>query len=139
MKRFLFAGVAAIATLSAPALAADIGVSITAGEPGFYGRIDVGDFAPPRLIYRRPVVIERVVVVRQPIYLHVRPGHEKNWRKHCREYDACGQPVYFVRDSWYNDVYVAHYRDHGNDRSEHHDDRRDNDHGRDHDRGNKND
>jgi hypothetical protein len=32
----------------------------------------------------------------QPIYLHVPPGHAKDWRKHCRKYDACGQPVYFV-------------------------------------------
>ena len=32
----------------------------------------------------------------QPIYLHVPPGHAKNWRKHCHKYNACGQPVYFV-------------------------------------------
>ena len=58
-------------------------------------------------------MIRRVDVVRQPIYLHVPPGHEKKWRKHCREYDACGRPVYFVQDNWYNDVYVPHYQKNG--------------------------
>jgi uncharacterized protein YcfJ len=26
------------------------------------------------------------------------------------QYNACGRPVYFVDDRWYNDVYVPHYR-----------------------------
>jgi hypothetical protein len=72
---------------------------------------------PPRLVYAQPVVIERVPEYRgvAPIYLHVPPGHEKHWRKHCREYNACGRPVYFVRDDWYNNEYVPRYRhgDHG--------------------------
>ena len=38
------------------------------------------------------------------------PGHEKHWNKHCHEYGACGRPVYFVRDGWYNDVYAPRYR-----------------------------
>lgn len=37
----------------------------------------------------------------QPVYLHVPPGHAKDWKKHCRKYDACSQPVYFVRSSEY--------------------------------------
>ena len=42
----------ATALLSLPALAsAQIGVSINIGEPGFYGRIDIGDYPRPRLIY----------------------------------------------------------------------------------------
>jgi hypothetical protein len=50
--------------------------------------------------------------------LHVPPGHEKHWSKHCAQYNACGRPVYFVRDEWYNNEYVPHYRhahdnDHG--------------------------
>ncbi|MEP6657815.1 MAG: hypothetical protein ABJC33_11310, partial [Betaproteobacteria bacterium] len=32
-----------------------------------------------------------------------------DWRKHCRKYNACGQPVYFVQENWYNDVYAARY------------------------------
>ena len=118
MKRLLFAAALALAATSASA--ADVGVSITIGEPGFYGRIDIGDYPRPRLIYSEPRVIYREVV-REPIYLHVPPGHAKNWRKHCRKYDACGERVYFVQDGWYNQVYVPRYQ-------ERHDDRRDKDH-----------
>ena len=111
MKRFLFA--AAVAAITVPALAAEAGVSVQIGEPGFYGRIDIGGFPPPQLIYPQPVVIQRVPVgvVREPIYLHVPPGHSKHWSKHCRKYNACGEPVYFVQDGWYNQEYVPRYRE----------------------------
>jgi uncharacterized protein YcfJ len=110
MKRVLYAAAALV--LAAPALAGDVGVSVSVGQPGFYGRIDVGNMPSPRLVYAEPVVVQPVPVgvARQPIYLHVPPGHAKNWRKHCYRYDTCGQPVYFVQDTWYNDVYVPHYR-----------------------------
>src|SRR5215468_10945874 len=103
--------VTSIAT--APSLAADVGVSVSVGQPGFYGHIDIGNFPQPQVVYPRPVVIKQVpvAVVPQPIYLHVPPGHAKNWRKHCHKYDACQQPVYFVRDDWYNNVYVPRYRE----------------------------
>jgi hypothetical protein len=45
-------------------------------------------------------------VIRQPIYLRVPPGHEKHWAKYCKRYGACGQPVFFVQDNWYRDVYT---------------------------------
>ena len=111
MNRLLIA--AALAAATVPALAADVGVSVHVGQPGFYGRLDIGNFPPPRLLYPEPVIIQpvRVGVVRQPIYLHVPPGHAKDWRKHCRKYNACGQPVYFVQEDWYNNVYVPRYRD----------------------------
>ena len=105
-----------LAAVAAGSPAANAGISISVGQPGFYGRIDIGDFPPPVLLYPEPVVIERVPasVVRQPIYLHVPPGHAKDWRKHCRHYGACGRPVYFVQENWYNDVYVpAHRERHG--------------------------
>ena len=97
---------------TAPALAADVGVSVSVGQPGFYGRIDIGNFPQPRVVYARPVVIQPVpvLVVSQPIYLHVPPGHAKNWRKHCHKYNACNQPAYFVREEWYNNVYVPAYQ-----------------------------
>jgi hypothetical protein len=133
MKRFLFA--AAVAAVTAPAFAADVGVSVQVGEPGFYGRIDIGNFPQPQLIYRQPVVIQPVPVgvVRQPIYLRVPPGHAKNWRKHCHKYNACGQPVYFVQDGWYNQEYVPRYRERHGER--HGDD--DRGEGRDHGHGKK--
>jgi hypothetical protein len=142
MKRFLV--VAAVAAVTSPVLAADVGVSVQVGEPGFYGRIDIGNFPQPRLVYARPVVIQpvQVAVVRQPIYLHVPPGHAKDWRKHCGKYDACGQPVYFVRDDWYNREYVPRYRErHGGGHGKHHDDDRGegNDHGHGHGKGHKDD
>jgi len=121
MKRFLFA--VAAAAVTAPAFAADVGVSVQVGEPGFYGRIDIGNFPQPQLVYPRPVVIHAVPVgvVVQPIYLHVPPGHAKNWRKHCHKYNACGQPVYFVQDGWYNKEYVPRYREsHGGGSDERH-------------------
>lgn len=67
--------------------------------PGIYGRIDIGNAPPPPLIYAQPVIIQQapVYVQQQPLYLHVPPGQAKKWSKHCAKYNACGQPVYFVR------------------------------------------
>ena len=85
-----------------PAFAGDVGVSISLGQPGFYGSIDIGNVPQPQLIYSQPLVIQRVpeFASAPPIYLHVPPGHEKHWSKHCAQYNACGRPVYFVRDDW---------------------------------------
>lgn len=117
MKRFLIAAAMAVATVTTPALAADVGVSISIGQPGFYGRLDIGDFPQPQVIYRQPVVIERGVPMdRPPIYLRVPPGYAKHWRKHCREYNACGERVFFVRDRWYHREYVPRYRERHRDR-----------------------
>lgn len=132
MKRFLIAAVVTVASITTPALAADVGVSISIGQPGFYGRIDIGDsYPPPRVIYRQPRVIERVPMDRPPIYLRVPPGHAKHWRKNCHKYNACGERVYFVQDSWYNREYVPRYQQQHRDRR---DDR--NDEQRNDDRGN---
>jgi hypothetical protein len=101
-------------TLSAAlsAQAADVGVSITIGEPGFYGRIDIGDFPRPELVFPQAVIIRPVVnVERAPIHLHVPPGHARDWAKHCHKYGACSERVFFVQDRWYNDVYVPKYKE----------------------------
>ena len=68
--------------------------------PGVYGRSQIGNGGPPPLIYAEPVIIQRppVAVHRSPIYMYVPPGHAKNWAKHCGRYNACGQPVYFVKE-----------------------------------------
>jgi hypothetical protein len=109
MKHFLCAIMIILVAASA-AHATDVGVSVSVAQPGFYGRIDVGSFPQPELIYARPVVVHPVPVgvVYQPVYMRVPPGHEKHWSKHCSKYNACGRPVYFVKDRWYNDVYVPH-------------------------------
>ncbi|HKB84164.1 MAG TPA: hypothetical protein VKD04_13300 [Burkholderiales bacterium] len=138
MKHFLCALAVTVAAVTTPAIAADVGVSVQIGEPGFYGRIDIGNFPQPQVIYPQPVVIQPapVGVVRQPVYLRVPPKHAKNWRKYCRKYDACGQPVYFVEDRWYKDEYAPRYREgHRGDHGEHHGDDRDRGRDRDHDKG----
>ena len=103
----------------------DIAVAIT-GEitPGVYGRVDLSNRPPPQLVYAQPVVIERpTAAVRvEPIYLHVPPGHAKNWRKHCHEYHACNRPVYFVRSAEYEPGYEREKkRKEGHRDGEHHD------------------
>jgi hypothetical protein len=109
MKSFCL--LAAVTALCAPAMAGtDVGVSIGISQPGLYGRIDIGSVsAPPVLVYPQPVLIARpsVAVVQRPVYLHVPPGHAKDWRKHCKHYEACGVPVYFVQEDWYQ----RHYGD----------------------------
>jgi hypothetical protein len=110
MKRLLLG--AALVALVGSAMAADVGVSVSIGQPGFYGRIDIGNAPQPRLIYSAPLIIQQgpAVMYRQPIYLRVPPGHEKHWDKNCRKYNACGQPVYFVQDSWYRNEYMDRNR-----------------------------
>ena len=120
MKRLLAIG--AFAALAGSALAADVGVSISIGQPGFYGQIELGNMPQPRVIYPAPVIIQPVPVgmVLQPVYLRVPPGHEKHWDKHCHKYNACGQQVYFVQQNWYNNVYAPGYRQEHGDRDEGH-------------------
>ncbi|MEK6806955.1 MAG: hypothetical protein AABY95_09955 [Pseudomonadota bacterium] len=114
MRKFLLAILLSAATLPA---AAEVGVSVTVGQPGFYGHIELGDFPRPRLIFPEPVLIHPVPVAVgvMPMYLRVPPGHERNWARHCRHYNACGRPVYFVEDSWYTRVYAPEYRRHHHD------------------------
>jgi hypothetical protein len=73
------------------------------------------------------VITQSPVIVQQPLYLHVPPGHAKKWSKHCARYNACGQPVYFVRVNGDDDYERRggrdHYRgegdDHGNGKGKH--------------------
>jgi len=94
------------ALCSAPAAAQDVRVTIS-GEvaPGVYGRVDFGSRPPPPLVYPQPVVVVRQARAPAPVYLHVPPGHAKNWSKHCSKYDACNRPVYFVKSAEYEPGY----------------------------------
>jgi len=99
--------VAAVGLLFSPASrATDVGVSIAVSQPGVYGRIDIGRFPQPEVMVAQPIVVRppRVVVAQpvQPVYLWVPPGHQKHWDKHCSRYNACGVPVYFVKEEWYH-------------------------------------
>ena len=127
MKRFLIA--LAFATMSASAIAADVGVSVSIGQPGYYGRIDIGNAYPqPQVIYAQPRVIMRSAQVHEPVYMRVPPGHRKNWKKHCRQYGACGERVYFVQDNWYQRDYAPRYQQQHRDRNDGHNQHRGDDH-----------
>jgi hypothetical protein len=95
---------AALALAALPALATEVGVSVQVSQPGVYGRIDIGRFPQPQVVVAQPVIMVQpryVAVAPEPIYMWVPPGHQKNWRRHCGRYNACGVPVYFVQDGWY--------------------------------------
>jgi hypothetical protein len=113
MHRVLSA--ALVAAVSSVAQAADVGVSVTISEPGVYGRIDIGRFPQPPVVVPQPVIIQppsRVVGPPvQPIYVWVPYDHRKHWSKHCRHYNACGVPVYFVRHDWYDREVRGHHGD----------------------------
>jgi hypothetical protein len=119
MKKSLAAlgALAALSALSVPlavqAGGPEVGVSVSISQPGVYGRIDIGRFPQPQVVVAQPVIVAapppppRMVVVApppppQPVYMWVPPGHRKDWRRHCGKYNACGVPVYFVRDDWYD-------------------------------------
>ena len=112
MKKLLFIVLIGLSAVSAQA--ADVGVSISIGDPGFFGRIDIGSAPKPEVVSPRPIVVQPGPAYgkQEPLYLRVPPGHQKNWNRHCGQYNACDRPVYFVRDSWYDKVYVPHYQRH---------------------------
>ena len=120
------AGLLLAAAAATQATDVDVGVSIGINQPGVYGRIDIGRFPQPQLIVQRPVLVVQQQVRPAPIYLRVPPGHRQNWRKHCRAYGACGTPVYFVQERWYQDHVVRPVPRRGDrdDRDDRWDDRR---------------
>jgi hypothetical protein len=126
MMRLFFATMLVTTSFGFEAVAADVGVSINIGQPGFYGRIELGNVPQPQLIYAEPMMIETVVISRPVVYLRVPDKHARNWGKHCHRYGACGERVLFVQDSWYNNEYVPYYheknnkKDHKHKKDKHH-------------------
>ena len=79
--------------------------------------------SPPTPLNYQQAPIQPGYVVQQPVYLYVPPGHQKDWKKHCRRYNACGQPVYFVKEDWVRERYDeehGHGKGHGNDKDKKH-------------------
>ncbi|HEX9184776.1 MAG TPA: hypothetical protein VF876_16080 [Burkholderiales bacterium] len=111
IERILIHGLAATALSLGAAAAGAQSVRVTvSGEvaPGVYGRVDISNRpSPPPLVYPQPVVIvkQQHTAVMSPIYMHVPPGHARDWSKHCRKYNACNQPVYFVTSAEYEPGY----------------------------------
>ena len=130
MKKTFTLAIGALMALSAYS---SVSLAADAGQPGYYGRIDVSNGPRPKLIYAKPVMIQGKKVNQEPVYLHVRPGQARNWKDHCKQYEACGKRVYFVNHKWYETTYVDNHRqrnakDRNDDHRDHnHADHRDND------------
>ena len=105
----LLAAIANVAVAATPYANASVEGALI---PGVYGRIEIGTAPPPPLIYQQPIVIVQQPVYAQqpPLYLHVPPGHAKKWSKHCGRYNACSQPVYFVRVNGDENFERVHYQ-----------------------------
>ena len=124
MKRLLISlALAASPLLVAPLAQAQVGVSVNIGEPGFFGQINIGNAAPPPVVYAQPMIIQAPPPgpPMPPLYLRVPPEHHQHWDRYCAQYNACGRKVFFVNDNWYKNTYAPQYkREHGHE--EHHDD-----------------
>ena len=134
MTRFLILPALLLAALPLVAQAQNVSFNATiSGQvvPGVYGQVAIGNGPPPPVVYAQPMIAQPAPVIVgaapvEPIYLHVPPGHAKNWHKHCHEYHACERPVYFVRSAEYQPGYRDEHHGHG-----HHDEDGD-DHGHGH-------
>jgi hypothetical protein len=115
MKKLIAALALASAAYVATSQAGDVGVSISIGQPGFYGQLDIGGYGPPQVVYRQPVLVERRNWYPAPVYVRAPAYQYGNWRRYCGLYNACARPVYFVKDDWYRNVYAPrYYKVHGN-------------------------
>lgn len=123
LSRMAFVVVAATFIGATAQAATNVGVSVNVSQPGFYGRVDIGDQPPPAVIYPQPVIIQQtpIAVQQRPIYLRVPPGHSRDWARYCGRYRACGQPVYFVRDEPRRMEHMEHREWEHDHHDEHHD------------------
>jgi len=129
MKIFHAAAFSVLMTSALAAHAATPVINLSIGgeiSPGVYGQVQFGNAPPPPVLYAEPRIIVRqpAVEVLPPIYLHVPPGHARNWAKHCRHYNACNRQVYFVRSREYEPGYREH-REHGRKSERRNEERRD--------------
>ena len=127
----------ALAACAIAPVYAQVGVSIGINQPGVYGQINIGGgYPPPAIVYPQPVIISPGPVVGPPMYLYVPPLYQRNWRRYCGRYNACGRRVYFVQEQWVRDRYHhAHPEWRGN-RNDQRRWNRDDDHDHSHDHGN---
>lgn len=108
MKTLALLTLAVAAVVSLPAHAVtNIGVSIGINSPGQYGRIDIDNYPQPRLSMPQAIIYapSPVAIYQRPIYLYVPQAHQANWGRYCGGYRACGQPVYFVQETWVREEY----------------------------------
>ena len=83
------------------------------GQPGYHGRIEIGNAPQPPLLISNAVMGNPGIYTGEPIYMHVPPAHAHAWSRHCQRYGACDWLVYFVDNDWYDNVYVPGFRSGG--------------------------
>ncbi len=108
MNRYIIVLALALGTAGSATAQTNVDVSIGINQPGVYGRIDIGNAPRPTLVLPQPIIISpppQVTYERRPIYLYVPAAHQHDWRRYCGRYSACGQPVYFVQESWVRERY----------------------------------
>ena len=104
MRSFRLLGLLFLLGAASTGFAADVRMIVSSDiRPGVYGRVDFAGAPSMPMVYPEPQVIYRQPqgAQMQPVYLHVPPGHAKDWGKHCRKYNACNVPVYFVKSAEY--------------------------------------
>lgn len=104
MSRLLFLLLLLLGLCSATAHAQSM------GQPGFYGRIEIGDYTQPPLLISNAVMGNPGVYTGSPVYMHVPPAQAHAWGRYCHVYGACDWMVYFVDNGWYDSVYVPGFR-----------------------------
>lgn len=131
MKILALLTLAAAATLPVQA-ATNIGVSIGIQAPGQYGRINIDNYPHPVPMMQPPIVYapSPVAQYQRPIYLYVPAAHQANWGRYCGGYSACGQPVYFVQETWVRDEYRREHDNRNGRKADKQRDRDDRGHGR---------
>jgi hypothetical protein len=105
MKVLLAAALAA-ASIGSALAQPSVGVSIGINQPGVYGQINIGNLPAPALVAPQPVIIAPAPGAASPVYMYVPIAEQHDWRRYCRKYNACGRPVYFVRDQWVRERYT---------------------------------
>jgi hypothetical protein len=95
-------------TISLAVLASATAIAQTQTDTGIYGQLDLKGLPKPEVIQAKAVKANSSLMnaFSRTIYIHVRPGDEEHWARHCKQYDACGSPVLFVTENWFVNVYL---------------------------------
>lgn len=77
-------------------------------DEGIYGRLNLKGLPKPETIVDKTIKASNILlsVFNRPAYIHVYPGDEQHWARHCQQYDACTTPVLFVTEAWFLNVYL---------------------------------
>ncbi len=96
---------------------AQTSLTVPLGQSGYYGRISIGNLAPPPVLGYGPVIGWQPLgsdrwnpSAIEPIYLRVPPQQARDWGRYCALYQACNVPVLFVQDDWYRNTYAPKVR-----------------------------